>query len=261
MTVGIDSEDAAWGARFWMPNNTGFKGGVGVKEIQANFNPALGFINRRDIRDYTGEAGYTYRPRGRAVRSIYGGAAVERVERLTGGLQSQVASLRLDIQNQTNDKIVFTYSSEKERLIQPFEISDGIFIPEGDYSFDQFRVHVDSGSHRKLKTRFTVGSGDFFDGKRDNVNLFLEWTPSQRLRTSINYTYNDVVLPQGDFVLRLAQVGLDVIFSSTLSWVNLLQYDNESEVVSINTRLHWIPQAGREMFIVLNHNLRQRRFL
>ena len=63
------------------------------------------------------------------------------------------------------------------------------------------------------------------------------------------------MLPQGDFILRLAQVGLDVIFSSTLSWVNLLQYDNESEVVGINTRLHWIPQAGREMFIVLNHNL------
>ena len=71
----------------------------------------------------------------------------------------------------------------------------------------------------------------------------------------MSYSYDDVRLPQGDFVLRLTQVGLDVIFSSTLSWVNLIQYDNESEVIGINSRLHWIPQAGRELFVVLNHNL------
>ena len=71
----------------------------------------------------------------------------------------------------------------------------------------------------------------------------------------MNYRYNDVSLPQGSFILRLVQVGLDLTFTSTLSWVNLLQYDNNSEIVGINSRLHWIPEAGREMFIVLNHNI------
>jgi hypothetical protein len=28
-----------------------------------------------------------------------------------------------------------------------------------------------------------------------------------------------------------------------------------SETVGINSRLHWVPQAGREGFIVLNHSL------
>ena len=66
---------------------------------------------------------------------------------------------------------------------------------------------------------------------------------------------SDITLPEGDFTLRLARLGLDVIFSNTLSWTNLIQYDNDSEIVGINSRLHWIPQAGREAFIVLNHNL------
>lgn len=254
-TEGIDGDDAAWSAKLKMPNNTGFRGEIGLKEIQANFIPALGYINRKDIRDYTFEAGYTYRSLGGAVRSVYGGAIVERVEYLNGELQSQVANLRLDIQNQTNDKVVLTYSEEREGLVQPFEISKGIVIPRGVYAFDGFRVHVDTGTHRKLKTRFTVGSGDFYAGKQENVNMFLEWTPNQHFRTSVNYRYNDVSLPQGNFILRLVQVGLDLTFTSTLSWVNLLQYDNNSEMLGINSRLHWIPQAGREMFIVLNHNL------
>jgi hypothetical protein len=38
--------------------------------------------------------------------------------------------------------------------------------------------------------------------------------------------------------------------------VNLLQYDNVSRTIGVNSRLHWIPQAGREAFLVLNHNLR-----
>jgi hypothetical protein len=48
---------------------------------------------------------------------------------------------------------------------------------------------------------------------------------------------------------------IETVFSSKLSWINLIQYDNISETVGINSRLHWIPQAGREAFLVLNHNV------
>ena len=40
-----------------------------------------------------------------------------------------------------------------------------------------------------------------------------------------------------------------------MSWSTLLQYDNLTDTVGINTRLHWIPKAGQEGIIVLNHNL------
>ena len=45
------------------------------------------------------------------------------------------------------------------------------------------------------------------------------------------------------------------MFSTNLAWITLAQYDNVSEVLGFNTRLHWIPKAGQEGFIVLNHNL------
>ena len=51
------------------------------------------------------------------------------------------------------------------------------------------------------------------------------------------------------------RAGFDIAFSSTLSWVNLIQYDNVSEVAGINMRLHWIPEAGREVYFVINHNV------
>jgi hypothetical protein len=50
---------------------------------------------------------------------------------------------------------------------------------------------------------------------------------------------------------------VNVIFSKTLSWVNLVQYDNVSDTVGVNSRVHWIPEAGREVFLVLNHGLEE----
>ena len=41
------------------PNTAGFRGGVSVKEIERNFNPALGFISRADVRDTAFDVGYT----------------------------------------------------------------------------------------------------------------------------------------------------------------------------------------------------------
>ena len=81
------------------------------------------------------------------------------------------------------------------------------------------------------------------------------WRPSRHFGATVEYEYNDVELPHGDFTTRLFRMRVDWVFSSTLSWVNLIQYDNESEVIGLNSKLHWIPEPGREVFVVLNHNL------
>ena len=62
-------------------------------------------------------------------------------------------------------------------------------------------------------------------------------------------------MPTGEFIVRQSTLRAELVFSSTLSWVNLIQYDNVSENLGLNSRLHWIPQAGREGFIVLNRNM------
>ena len=51
---------------------------------------------------------------------------------------------------------------------------------------------------------------------------------------------------------RLYGSTIQYAFFSTLSWSNLIQYDNISENLGLNTRLHWIPRAGQQAFVVLN---------
>ena len=248
---------SAAGAGFRLPNNTGVRGGLALKHIEANFNPALGFISRTGIADVTAELGHTWRPAERSIQSVFAGIDAQRIEFLDDhSVQSEVLSLRaLEIDTRARDQLKVHFVANKEGLRNDFEISPGVIIPAGLYEFDEHEVRIASGNQRKWSGGFAYRSGDFYSGERHGLEASIVWRPSRHLRVSLNHEYNDVELPQGDFIVRLARLQLETAFSSTLSWVNLIQYDNVSELVGLNSRVHWIPRAGREGFIVLNHNL------
>jgi hypothetical protein len=254
-TEGWIGEDGASGMGFRIPSATGFRGGAAVKELERNFNPALGFIDRRDIRDMTTEIGYTHRPLDRYVQSVFVGVNAQHIEQLDGGTQSRSAAMVFEVINDTADAVMLVPKSEREVLRAPFEISPGIVIPEGDYSFADLGAEMRTSNHRKFAGMLRIIDGDFYGGRRKIKMGELTWRPSEHLRTSVSYDLNEITLPQGDFETRLVRFGFDVVFSSTLSWVNLIQYDNVSETMGVNMRLHWIPQAGREVYFVVNQNL------
>ena len=95
----------------------------------------------------------------------------------------------------------------------------------------------------------------FLDQVRERIGAGIGWRPSNHFLFTLSYDANDVELSGGNFITRLVQLKTEVIFSATFSWSTLIQYDNVTETMGVNTRLHWIPEAGREAFIVLNHNL------
>jgi hypothetical protein len=256
-TENLVGDDAAMGVALRVPSSTGLRGEFALNRVEANFKPALGFVRRQGVDDLTLQLGHTWRPRGGSIRTIYSGIDTNRVDYLDNGeLQSQTVNVQaLNLELNSQDSVNIGFSSDKEGLRLPFPIAPGVTIPAGHYSFDNVNVGVRTGNQRAITGGLFVNNGSFYDGDRHGVNAMFGWRPSRHFRTSINYQYNDVSLPYGDFVVRVLRWSIETVFSSKLSWINLIQYDNISETVGINSRLHWIPQAGREAFLVLNHNL------
>ncbi len=125
----------------------------------------------------------------------------------------------------------------------------------GHYSFGMTGISFETADQRKVWGGVEYQAGDFYDGKRTEIGAEISWRPSGRFRTGFGYEWNDIELPQGSFVTRLVEFRTDVAFSSKLSWVTRIQYDNVSELMGVNLRVHWVPEAGREGFIVINHDL------
>jgi hypothetical protein len=281
-TPGLLGDDTAFGVGLSVPSNTGWRGEAGYTRIEENFYPALGFVRRTGVDDLSFEGGYTWRPRDIAIRTINSGLNVTRIEYLDDtfangeklDVQTQNINFQLvNIDLNSQDGFGLNFSNTKEGLETPFTISRGVTIPEGMYSFDSLNLSIRTGDQRAVGGGFFVNDGEFYDGERFGITTFIGWRPSPHFRTNLNYQYNEISFPgKGDdllpsglprcttldcaFITRVVRLSLETIFSSRWSWVNLLQYDNVSRSIGVNSRLHWIPQAGREAFLVLNHNLR-----
>ena len=262
-TEGLSGDDRAFGLGLRAPNRSGLRWGVAAKEIQSNFNPALGYVNRAGIRDRTADFGYTHYFLGGPVASWFASVDAQRIERVDGGLQTQIVTITpLEIDSRSRDSVVLQYKSTDEVLIRPFRIyrdpsdpSREVVIPRGRYSFGEYVATVATGSHRKFVAALHHRRGDFFGGERVNYGTITTWRPTKHFTFRLGYDYHDIRLPQGAFVTRLANFSSEVAFNSDLLWINRVQYDNVSEEVGINSRLHWVLRDGREAYLVLNRNL------
>jgi hypothetical protein len=256
-TEGVADNDDAYGFGIRLPSTTGMSFGFDTMELQANFNPAMGFVRRTGVRSYNLGFGNTRRPLEGKIRTIYSGVDAARIEFLDNG-EVQSAALRInvvDINLNSQDAFGAGYTFAEEGLRQPFPIHPSHTIPPGVYKFEYANFSVRTGDQRRLGAGMFVNDGGFYDGEQFGVGGFIGWRPNKHFRTNINYQYNDINFGPTRFITRLIRLQLDAVFSSTLSWTNLIQYDNQSETIGFNSRLHWIPEAGREGYLVLNHNL------
>ncbi|MFT5320273.1 MAG: hypothetical protein ACI934_000406 [Pseudohongiellaceae bacterium] len=259
-TAGLEGDDASWGFGVRSPNNQGIRAGFNYKEVQENFNPAMGFVNNSGIRDYLANVGYShfFNPGGLLQQAEFGFDA-QRVNFIDGGLQTEKLRITLiEANTSSRDSFRIRAAVNKEVVRAPFRVYSepgrDIFIEPGRYEFNRRGIRMQTANQRPVSFFLGGGIGGFYNGERNNVNTNIR-LQGKKFIIEAGYEFNDISLPQGDFITRLVTLNTQYAFSSNLYWVSLAQYDNISEVLGINTRLQWIPEAGQEAFIVLNYNL------
>ena len=256
---GAKTDNAAWGLGLRSPNNQGLRGGIGVKEIQDNFNPAMGFVNNTGIRDWKADIGYTWFRSDSYLQQIQMSWDAQRVNFIDGGLQTERIRYTLfEANTNSRDNFRLRVATNKEVVTRPFTVyrepGRVIQIQPGRYDFNRRGFRLQSGNQRPISFFLGGGIGGYYNGSRDNLSTNIRLQGNKYI-IEAGYEYNDITLPQGDFITRLASLNTQYAFTPNLYWVSLVQYDNISELLGINTRLQWIPKAGQEGFIVINYNM------
>lgn len=263
-TPGLVGDDASYGFGIRLPEGEGLRTRVGYKVVEENFNPAMGFVNRSNISDLTADIGYTYFfDNSDYLQSAFAGIDMQRIDVLDGDLQSEVIAWRLlELRSNSRDTFSLAYYNNKENVLAPFTIyrdpDREVIIQPGNYDFNEQEISFGTGGQREFSGSISYRQGDFYNGDRTNISTEFSWNQSRYFRMSLSHDWNDIELPQGNFITRLSSLNTQVAFSPTLYWINLIQYDNLSEEIGINTRLQWVPKAGQEGFIVLNYNVQDR---
>ena len=255
-----DSDNLAWNASVSFPARQGLSGGAQYHVVEENFRPALGFANRTGVQLLGGQLVYNHLfDNPRFLREIEGEVSVRRWEFLdTGRVQSQEIEVEFPkFRSVAGDFTRFGVNFTTEGLLpgeQPLG-RIGIQIPAGEYRFERYSGVVSTSGHRAISTRTFVVDGDFYNGELFTVSSEVGWRPNEHFGIEIEYDYNRYDFPGTSVTTRQVSLESDVAFDSRWSLTTLAQYDNISDDIGINLRLRFNAEAGRDVWLVLNHNM------
>ncbi len=251
---GVTESNASYGFAAAYPNDR-YAAQFMFREIQENFVPALGFVQRRNVR--MSRLGLSFNPRpprGRGVQQMFHDFFWTRFTRLDNGM---VETERLhftffDWHLDSGDSIHSLFGMDRsfERLFEPFEISPGVVLPPGEYRFTPWRFFFTSAQKRRLQASVGANIGTFWSGTAKTILAGLRYQMPPKFSISLNSNQTFANLPQGNFVARIFSSQINYSVSTFLSFATLVQFDNRSDNLGLQTRVRWTLEPGNDLFFI-----------
>lgn len=144
--------------------------------------------------------------------------------------------------------INFTLEGVKE----PFEISEGIFVPVGTYKNTEAQLVAFTNQSNPFSLEGRLVAGGFFGGDRISFSPAVNFRVGDRFQSSLNWSYNDVDLPEGDFETNLGRLRLSYSFTLRLFIQALIQYSDRDDLWASNLRFGWLNTASTGLYLVYN---------
>ncbi|MDW3650120.1 MAG: DUF5916 domain-containing protein [Bacteroidia bacterium] len=219
------------------------------------FDPSMGFVPRKAINSFRGGMTYAPRPEWKWLRQMRNQLFFTYITDLQGNWESyRVFTAPLNWRLESGDRIELNYMPRGERLVEPFNIADGVAIPEGSYHFHRYRIETELAAKRKLNGQLTWWFGSFYGGQLDELEASVNWNPDPILNFQFVATHNIGRLPAGNFEQTLLGSRIRFNASPDLQLSSFVQYDTDSKSLGVNARIHWIFHPQGDFFFVLNHN-------
>ena len=254
---GVSGGDWSYGFSAHYPNDK-FNAQVAFREVQENFKPALGFVQRDNIRMLRMAASYNPRPRNFLnVQQMFHDIYYTRFTRLDiGEVESwdlYVTLLDWHLSSGDNLHGMFDFNPTYERLFESFEISPGVHLLPGEYRFTRFRSNLlSTAAKRRLSGSINLTYGGYWSGKAEQLTTSLTYKLPPRFTVGVSTNQTFARLPEGRFIARIFTTNASYAVSPSLSLSNLVQYDNRSRNLGWQSRIRWTLQPGSDLFFAFN---------
>jgi hypothetical protein len=223
------------------------------KQIGDNFQPALGFVPRAGIRTTNTRIAFQPRPQRWGIRQFFFELEPEYITNLGSRLENwRIFVAPFNVRTESGEHLEWNIIPEFEHLDAPFEIYPGVIVPAGSYQWHKYRAEANTATKRRWVIDFAYWWGDFYDGTRKQTGLGVTLKPNAHLSIALRGDRNDIALREGRFYTQVLTARADYNFTPNVSWQNLEQYDNESRLLSFQSRFRWILKPGNDLFVVVN---------
>ncbi len=258
-TLGSYSEDLGGLEPAWATNaklyDRNIELSASVIEIGNDFNPAMGFVRRRGTRRYMLAADFIpYFEEISWLRNTRHGYEAELYTDLGNDVVNTKQTFNLaSLSFESQEMLSLSVSHHTDRPNKDFDISDGTVIPAGNYDWWDARLSLNTGLYRKFASANSYTVGGVYDGNRQQFSSTLVYRPTNRISLMLDYSLNLIDWEQfKDSTINLVSGRIQYSFTPDLTLFNLIQYDDISNSIGVNSRLQWEYKPGAKMFFVVN---------
>ena len=222
-------------------------------DIGEDFNPEVGYIQRRDVRRFRGDASYTPWPDKFGIREIQIGPEVDIVLTQANELETREITFDTQFEFDTGDDIGFEVKNTIENLDVGFNLQ-GQKIPEDDYNFTSFQVSGRTSSSRMVAAQVQVEFGEFYSGTRRGFLIDATARPTARLSIEPFIEFNRITLLGEEFDANAFGGRVGYSFSTILFAKLFSQWSTDRDILSANVLVNYIYRPGSDIYFVFDQS-------
>ena len=242
---GALGEDDAFGGAITFPNEP-VNAELAFKQVGANFNPALGFANRKSIRNYTGKVTYRDRTLGWRWFDLIGQSSF--VTDLNNALQSSENGVSTGIQSNSLDQIYVRAFHLTENVPATFNLPRSVPVPLGSYSWYNFGLRVETNNGRRFSTQVDLTCCSFYNGDYFRAEISGNLRFNETFQMGPRYIGTFIDLPTGAVDVYIISSDILINFTPDMSLLTQVQFDNISDNFGMSARYSWEYSPGQEVF-------------
>jgi hypothetical protein len=253
---------------------TGFRLVYGVREwdvstlgryIGANYNPEVGFLRRRNIRQLAHTTWYNFYPNSKTLNRHGPGFDFDVIH---NGERVIDYDINLMYRITFRNTALFNMRLRREYvyLFDAFDPSGtgGLRLPkDSDYTAHLIIANFLSDFRKLFFYELHTRSGQYYNGTRWNLEGSVGYRFQPYGSFALNFSYNNINLPQpyNDGQLYLIGPRFDFTFTRSIFWTTFIQYNNQIDNININSRFQWRFKPVSDLFIVYTDNYFPETFL
>ncbi|RZV37899.1 MAG: hypothetical protein EX272_04195 [Chromatiales bacterium] len=261
----VSGDENAVSVAFALSADEGLSAGFQYQQVDEDYAPALGFVDRSGVRLYSLEAEHETKFRNSDLfQEFEVSARASRWEYLDSGMvQSETLQvIPLQFETLSGEFVRVWFRRHTEGLLTGDQPLDrlGVALDPGIYAFNRPGFFLRTARYRPLGFSLRANFGDFYNGERLELRPEVRWTPNRHLNTSLTFGFNRFELPGEKQITRQVTWNTEIAFNIDWSLITNVQYDNLSDDLGINARLRYNVAAGNDIWFVVNHNMRRDDF-
>lgn len=229
------------------------------------YEPGIGFEARQDFTRAQSDWNYQWFPgEGALFRRIWVGSRSSmwmrnRDDRVETGVIEPFVQLETTVGTTFRALVRGQY----EDVLEGFELSEEADVPQGSYWAREAAVEFRAPRGWAIRPNVTLTAGEFFDGRRVQINTSFDWPVSPHLGLRGGFEWNRVRFDQRGqaFDASLLRLTSRFAFDIHLSIEVFGQYNSLTDQLTTNSRLRYNFSEGKDLWLVWNEGLNLERDL